>query len=70
MAKSNRNSGKFQQDGILGGFSRECKQQLSGSSAVELCLKGGKEREAYIKKQLALNEKLPKMSPRFVATGK
>ena len=70
MSKSNRNNGKFQQNGIIGGFSREIRQRPTGSSATEMCMKGREKRQAYVEKQRILNENKPKISPRFDLTGK
>lgn len=70
MSKSSRNNGKFQQNGIIGGFSREVRQRPTGSSAVEMCMKGREKRQEYLEKQRILKENTPRVSPRFLITGR
>lgn len=60
MAKSNKNSGIYQQDAIIARFKIEAKRPQQVSSIVAQALKNGERRKAY------LEERAKTQVPRFV----
>ena len=70
MAKKNSNSGFVRQGAIMSQFSREAKAPISSSNAVAQSVKGQKERAEYRAEQTRKAAEAPRMSFRFLATGK
>jgi hypothetical protein len=70
MAKKNSNSGFVRQGAIMSQFSREAKAPISSSNAVAQSVKGQKERAEYRAEQARKAAEAPRMSFRFLATGK
>jgi hypothetical protein len=62
MAKSTKNSGKFQQDAVLGQFSREARRQRELSPIVKAAMLQAERNKAYRLEQ----EAKAKLNPRFV----
>lgn len=60
MAKSNKNSGIYQQDAILGRFRADARNPQQVSLVVAQALEAGKRRQAY------LEERAKTQIPRFV----
>ena len=60
MAKSNKNSGFYKQDAVLGRFRVEATRPQQVSSIVAQALKNGERRKAY------LEERAKTQVPRFV----
>jgi len=60
MAKSNKNSGFYKQDAVLGRFRVEANRPQQVSSIVAQALKNGERRKAY------LEERAKTQVPRFV----
>jgi hypothetical protein len=60
-----RNSGKFQQDAVVGQFAKDARSQVGGA-AVAAGLKQGKARTEYVASQ----PERVRMSFKFLATGK
>ena len=60
-----RNSGKFQQDAVVGRFAKDARG-VQKSTAVEAALKQGQAKAAYAAKQQAA----ARVSFKFLATGK
>jgi hypothetical protein len=65
MAIGRRNSGKFQQDAVIGKFARDARG-TQNSTAVEAALEQGIAKAEY----LANQKDQPRVSFKFLATGK
>jgi hypothetical protein len=69
MAKSNRNSGFERQEAVMGQFRRDARDR-SGSEIVKQAKEAGRKQREYQAKKKAELEAQPRMSPRFLTTGK
>ena len=68
MAKAKKNSGKFQQDAIMGQLMREAKGQASQSTAAHQAMQGAAAKAVY---QAVRKAEAPvRVSFKFLATGK
>ena len=65
MAKRGKNSGKFQQDAVVGRFAKDARA-TQGSAAVAQAIRHGEKKAEYAAKQV----EAPRVSFKFLATGK
>lgn len=70
MAIGKRNSGFTKQDGIIAGFGKEARLSASGSDAVAMAMKDKDARSEYAAEQARKKAAEPRMSFKFLATGK
>ena len=70
MAKKNSNSGFVRQGSIMGQMLRDAKAPVSSSSAVAVAMEGSDKRAEYIAERARKAAETPRMSFRFLATGK
>jgi hypothetical protein len=70
MAKKNSNSGFERQAAVLGQFQRDAKAPVSQSSAAAVAMQAGKKNRAYQEEQKRKAAEAPRVSFRFLATGK
>ena len=70
MAKKNSNSGFERQGAVMGQFRRDARSKDTGNSAVAVALRNSKKKAEYQAKKKAELESQPRMSLRFLTTGK
>jgi hypothetical protein len=70
MAKKNSNSGIERQAAIMGQMLREAKAPISSSNAVAQAMQGKDQRAEYAAAQARKLADSPRMSFKFISTGK
>ena len=70
MAIGKRNSGFVKQDGIIAGFGKEARTAASSSNAVAQAMQGKDQRAEYAAAQARKLADSPRISFKFISTGK
>jgi hypothetical protein len=70
MAKKSSNSGFERQEAVMSQFRRDARSKDTGNSAVAQALRAGKKNAEYRAKRQAEEAAKPRVSFKFLSTGK